>query len=132
MTNPVRKDPRGFGHPSGRPDAGLPGPGATDSTFRESCRYPGGRHSPFAPMFLNFRSRSLRSQLALVFGVLVVGVAVTLALSLAALLKQRIEREEGHQLRTLAGNVGQVLADNLFHRSREIEVLAGAEDMWTQ
>ncbi len=59
-------------------------------------------------------------------------VVVTLALFRAALLKQRIEREEGHQLRTLAGNVGQVLADNLFDRSREIEVLAGAEDMWAQ
>ncbi|ARN21462.1 sensor domain-containing diguanylate cyclase [Piscinibacter gummiphilus] len=83
-------------------------------------------------MPLSFRSRSLRSQLALVFGVLVVAVAVTLALSLAALLKQRIEREEGHQLRTLAGNVAQVLADNLFHRAREIEVLSGAEDIWAQ
>ena len=83
-------------------------------------------------MSLSFRSRSLRSQVALVFGVLVVAVAVTLALSLAALLKQRIEREEGHQLRTVAGNVAQVLADGLFDRAREVEVLSRAEDIWAQ
>lgn len=78
------------------------------------------------------RLRSLRSQLALAFGVLVVALAVLLSVAFGTLLKGRIERDEGHQLRTAARLVAQTLADGLFERAREIEVLARSEELWTQ
>ena len=42
---------------------------------------------------LRFSDHSLRSQIALVFGTLVVGLAVLLSLGFGELLKLRIERE---------------------------------------
>ncbi len=79
-----------------------------------------------------FSAYSLRSQIALVFGTLVVGLAVLLSLGFGELLKLRIERDAGTALQVVAENAGKLLANGLQERSREAEVLAAAEAVWTR
>ena len=81
---------------------------------------------------LRFSDHSLRSQIALVFGTLVVGLAVLLSLGFGELLKLRIERDAGTALQVIAENAGKLLANGLQERSREAEVLAAAEAVWTK
>ena len=60
---------------------------------------------------LRFSDHSLRSQIALVFGTLVVGLAVLLSLGFGELLKLRIERDAGTALQVIAENAGKLLAN---------------------
>lgn len=81
---------------------------------------------------LRFSDHSLRAQIALVFGALVVGLAVLLSLAFGELLKRRIERDAGTALQVIAENAGKLLANGLLERSREAEVLAAAEVVWVK
>lgn len=81
---------------------------------------------------LRFSDYSLRSQIALVFGALVVGLAVLLSLAFGELLKLRIERDARSALQVIAENASKLLANGLLERSREVKVLAAAEAVWTQ
>lgn len=87
---------------------------------------------PPRPTFMSAKPSafSLRAQVAWAFGLLVVVLATSLSVVLAARLTQQSEREEGHQLRIVAAHVSQVLSEGVFDRSREVEVLASAESLW--
>ena len=82
--------------------------------------------------FKRFSDYSLRTQIALVFGALVVGLAVLLSLGFGELLKYRIERDAGSSLQVVAHNAGRLLSNGLHERSREAEVLAASEVIWTK
>ena len=79
-----------------------------------------------------FSDLSLRAQIALVFGAIMVSLAVLLSLGFGELIKQRNEREAGASLQRIAENAGTLLANGLLERSREAEVLATAEVVWSQ
>lgn len=79
-----------------------------------------------------FSNLSLRSQMAVVFGTLVVGLSVLLSVAFGELLKLRIQRDAGVSLQLVATNAGRLLADGLRTRQREVEVLAASEVIWTQ
>ena len=79
-----------------------------------------------------FSDCSLRTQMALVFAGLVVGVSVLLSVAFGELLKRRIEQDAGAALKAVAANAAQMLAAGLLERSREAEVLAAAEVVWKQ
>jgi diguanylate cyclase (GGDEF)-like protein len=81
------------------------------------------------PRFSNY---SLRAQIALVFGALGIGLSALLSLVFGELLQRRIEQEAGASLKVIAQNAGKLLANGLLERSREAEVLAGAEVIWTK
>ena len=83
-------------------------------------------------MNLTPRVRSLRAQLTLAFGLLVVILSVSLSIGFAVTSQARIERAAGDQLRTAARLVAQTLANGLFERAREVEVVSRAEDVWAQ
>ncbi|MFY3383097.1 sensor domain-containing diguanylate cyclase [Paracidovorax sp. MALMAid1276] len=78
-----------------------------------------------------FSDQSLRVQLALVFGSLVVLVSVLLSLAFGELLKQRLQRDAGVALQIVAENAGTLLANGLMERSLEAEVLASSAQVWS-
>ena len=82
--------------------------------------------------FKRFSDYRLRTQIALVFGTLVVGLAVLLSLGFGELLKYRIERDAGSSLQVIAHNAGRLLSNGLHERSREVEVLAASEVIWSK
>lgn len=77
-----------------------------------------------------FRGLSLRTQISLVFALLVIGLAVLLSLGFGELLKRRVQRDAGHALHTVADNASRQLANGLLERSRAVQVLADAPDIW--
>lgn len=79
-----------------------------------------------------FSDHSLRMQIALVFGTLVVGLSVLLSLGFGELLKHRIQRDAGNSLQVVAENAGKLLALGLMQRSLEAEVMASAEVVWSK
>ena len=79
-----------------------------------------------------FSDPSLRMQIALVFGTLVVGLSVLLSLGFGELLKHRIQRDAGNSLQVVAENAGKLLALGLMQRSLEAEVMASAEVVWSK
>lgn len=79
-----------------------------------------------------FSDHSLRAQIALVFGSLVVGLSVLLSLAFGELLKRRIEQDAGTALKVIADNASKLLAKGLQERSREAEVLAAAQVVWSK
>lgn len=79
-----------------------------------------------------FSDHSLRMQIALVFGTLVVGLSVLLSLGFGELLKHRIQRDAGTSLQAVAENAGKLLALGLMQRSLEAEVMASAEVVWSK
>ena len=84
-------------------------------------------------MFITrFSDHSLRMQIALVFGTLVVGLSVLLSLGFGELLKHRIQRDAGNSLQVVAENAGKLLALGLMQRSLEAEVMASAEVVWSK
>ncbi|WP_110959522.1 sensor domain-containing diguanylate cyclase [Acidovorax sp. ST3] len=84
-------------------------------------------------MFITrFSDHSLRMQIALVFGTLVVGLSVLLSLGFGELLKHRIRRDAGNSLQVVAENAGKLLAQGLMQRSLEAEVMASAEVVWSK
>lgn len=83
-------------------------------------------------LIARFADRGLRMQIALVFGTLVVMLSVLLSLAFGELFKRRLQRDAGESLQIVAENAGKLLATGLAERSREAEVLASAEVIWTQ
>lgn len=79
-----------------------------------------------------FADHGLRTQIALVFGALVVSLAVLLSLGFGELLKQRTERDAGVALQLVAENASTLLANGLHQRIREATVLASAEIIWAK
>lgn len=79
-----------------------------------------------------FSDLSLRSQIALVFGSIVVALAALLSLGFGELIKLRNERDASAALLMVAENAGKLLASGLLERSREAEVLAAAEVVWAK
>ena len=73
---------------------------------------------------------SLRTQIALVFGTLVVALSVLLSVGFGEVLKQRIQRDAGASLQGVADNTAALLANGLFDRVREVQVLASSEVLW--
>lgn len=83
-------------------------------------------------LITRFSDHSLRMQIALVFGTLVVGLSVLLSLGFGELLKYRIQRDAGNSLQVVAENAGKLLALGLMQRSLEAEVMASAEVVWSK
>jgi diguanylate cyclase (GGDEF)-like protein len=82
-------------------------------------------------LLARFSDHSLRMQIALVFGTLVIALAVLLSLGFGELLKHRIQRDAGDSLQAVADNAGKLLATGLMQRSLEAEVLASAAMVWS-
>ncbi|MCZ8218626.1 MAG: sensor domain-containing diguanylate cyclase [Acidovorax sp.] len=82
-------------------------------------------------LLVRFSDHSLRMQIALVFGTLVIALAVLLSLGFGELLKHRIQRDAGDSLQAVAENAGKLLATGLMQRSLEAEVLASAAMVWS-
>ncbi len=80
--------------------------------------------------FHRFADLGLRTQIALVFGALVVSLAALLSLGFGELLKQHTERDAGAALQLVAENASTSLANGLQRRSREATVLASADIIW--
>ena len=76
--------------------------------------------------------RSLRSQLALGFALLVLALAVLLSLALGRALAQKSRHEAGAALHTVAHNASRLLADGLDQRLREVKVLAESPTLWSE
>lgn len=83
-------------------------------------------------LITRFSDHSLRMQIALVFGTMVVGLSVLLSLGFGELLKHRIQRDAGNSLQVVAENAGKLLALGLMQRSLEAEVMASAEVVWSK
>lgn len=83
-------------------------------------------------LFRRFADHGLRTQIALVFGALVVVLAVMLSVGFGELLKKRAERDAGTALQLVAENANTLLANGLHRRSREATVLASAEIIWSK
>lgn len=83
-------------------------------------------------LFKRFADHGLRTQIALVFGALVVVLAVLLSVGFGELLKKRAERDAGAALQLIAENASTLLANGLHRRSREATVLASAEIIWSK
>ena len=83
-------------------------------------------------LLARFSDHSLRMQIALVFGTLVIALAVLLSLGFGELLKHRIQRDARETLQAVAENAGKLLAAGLMQRSLEAEVLASAAMIWSE
>lgn len=73
---------------------------------------------------------SLRTQMALAFGALVVGLGLLLSLLMGEMLKQRIQKDVGTSLHTVARNASRLLASGLQERAREVWVMAQSQGIW--
>ncbi len=78
-----------------------------------------------------FSKWPLKLQMAWVFTVVLVGVTSVLSLAWLSLLVPRIERSAATSLQIVAGNAARVFSDGLHERSRQIELLANTEIMWS-
>jgi diguanylate cyclase (GGDEF)-like protein len=74
----------------------------------------------------------LRSQLAVVFGSLLVSVTVLMSLAFGELLRWRMEQEVSTSLHTVAINAARELSDGLFSRAHTVQVLAASPELWAQ
>ncbi|GGH48564.1 hypothetical protein GCM10010975_00260 [Comamonas phosphati] len=74
----------------------------------------------------------LRAQLSLVFGSLVVVLAVCMSVGFAELLRWRMQRDAAASLHTVASNASRLLADGLFDRTRSVQVFASSQELWVQ
>ena len=74
----------------------------------------------------------LRAQLSIVFGSLVVVLAVCMSVGFAELLRWRMQRDAAASLHTVASNASRLLADGLFDRTRFVQVLASSKELWVQ
>jgi diguanylate cyclase (GGDEF)-like protein len=74
---------------------------------------------------------SFRTHIALVFGALVIVVAGALTFALGQMLTTQIQRDTGGALSVIARNASQTLADGLFDRSREVQVLTESAAIWS-
>jgi diguanylate cyclase (GGDEF)-like protein len=74
----------------------------------------------------------LRAQLSIVFGSLVVVLAICMSVGFAELLRWRMQRDAATSLHTVASNASRLLADGLFDRTRSVQVLASSKELWVQ
>lgn len=74
---------------------------------------------------------SFRTHIAIVFGGLVIVVAAALTFALGQMLKNQIQRDSGGALSVIAKNASQMLADGLYDRSREVQVLTESAAIWS-
>ncbi|MEG0150637.1 MAG: diguanylate cyclase [Comamonas sp.] len=74
----------------------------------------------------------LRTQLALVFGSLVLLLGILMSLGFAELLRVRTEREAGASLHSVATNASRLLADDLHSKARTVQVLVSSTSLWEQ
>ena len=78
------------------------------------------------------QSASLRSQIALAFGALVVALGLLLSAAMGEMLKQRIQKDAGASLHIAARNASKLLTSGLQERAREAWVLAQSQPLWAQ
>ena len=78
------------------------------------------------------QSASLRSQIALAFGALIVALGLLLSAVMGEMLKQRIQKDAGVSLHIAARNASKLLASGLQERAREAWVLAQSQPLWAQ
>lgn len=79
---------------------------------------------------IRFRGQSLRTQISVVFAVLVIALAAVLSLGFGELLKLRVQRDASQALHTVADTASRQLAQGLQERSRAVQVLSEAPGMW--
>jgi diguanylate cyclase (GGDEF)-like protein len=75
-------------------------------------------------------SFSLKTQIALVVGALVVAVAGVLSIFIDQLLSHRIRDEADSALHVVSVHAARLLATGLYERSVQVEVLASSEGLW--
>ena len=75
---------------------------------------------------------SFRTHIAVVFGGLVIVLAGALTFALGNMLTSQIQRDTGGVLNLVANNASKMLADGLFDRSREVQVLTESAAIWAQ
>lgn len=75
---------------------------------------------------------SFRTHIAIVFGGLVIVMAGALTFALGKMLTSQIQRDKGGSLNVVANNASKMLADGLFDRSREVQVLTESAAVWTK
>jgi diguanylate cyclase (GGDEF)-like protein len=73
---------------------------------------------------------TIKLQLTLVFGGLVVLAAVVLTWVLGEMLRERVRTDAGRVLTLLSGNAAHVLADGLATNIDMVELLARRDDVW--
>ena len=76
--------------------------------------------------------RSLRTQISVVFGLLVAAIAVLGSIGFAEWFSRDSQRESGRVIHLAARNAAFSLAKGLQERSIETQVLANAEDVWSK
>ncbi len=76
------------------------------------------------------RKRSLRTQLAWVFGGLTAALVLMLSFAFGELLKSRMQREAGAALQVVSSSAAKQLSDALFDHSRLVQALAHSPDLW--
>ena len=81
---------------------------------------------------LTLSGHSLRTQIAWVFGALVAALAILLSVGFGDMLKRRIEQDAGSALQVVADNASTLLANGLYERSREVQVMAASSAVWAQ
>lgn len=74
--------------------------------------------------------RSLRTQIALAFSVLVAVTAVLISFAFGEWITRDGEREAGRDLQAMARNTARTLAAGLHDRGVQARVMADAEDVW--
>ncbi len=77
------------------------------------------------------RPSSLRGQLALGFALIGALLAVVLSAALGALMAAQSQRDEGRTLHAMARVAAGHLAEGLFFRAREVEVMASSPTLWS-
>ncbi|MBC7699397.1 diguanylate cyclase [Aquabacterium sp.] len=75
---------------------------------------------------------SFRTHIAVVFGGLVIVLAGALTFALGKMLTAQIQRDQGGALNVVANNASKMLADGLFDRSREVQVLTESAAVWAR
>ncbi|MGN1056875.1 MAG: diguanylate cyclase, partial [Comamonas sp.] len=78
------------------------------------------------------RLRSLRTQIALVFGGFVAVVVFLLSLVAGELMKIRLQKQAGASLQIVAHNAATLLQQELMQQSRRTTVLAQSKELWQQ
>lgn len=76
--------------------------------------------------------RSLRTQIALVFGGFSVFLAVVLCLLAGEFLKWRLQQQAATALHIVASNTATMLQQDLQQQSRRAQVLATSKELWEQ
>ncbi len=73
---------------------------------------------------------SLRSQIVVMFGALVMGLALLMSMVFAEFLALHTQQQAVERLHGIARNAAMLMAEGLLERSREVEVLSKSEILW--